>query len=110
VLLFTVSLESVELTSYTTLVNLIAFRRTYARSSRPARAKLPAFEFPMSGKTPPATAFGGLGEDNRMRGREAGSTRFFLQHPLQMLLIFLSTLESSKLSLRMASSPCIAGP
>jgi hypothetical protein len=40
---------------------------------------------------------------------EAGSTRF-LQHPLQMLLIFLSTLESSEFSLRMASSPCIAGP
>src|ERR1700733_11706402 len=33
-----------------------------------------------------------------------------LQHPLQMLLIFLSTLESSELSKWMASSPCIAGP
>jgi hypothetical protein len=33
-----------------------------------------------------------------------------LQHPLQMFLIFLSTLESSELSIRMASSPCIAGP
>jgi hypothetical protein len=44
------------------------------------------------------------------RQMPAATTRFFLQHPLQMLLIFLSTLESSELSLRMASSPCIAGP
>jgi hypothetical protein len=36
--------------------------------------------------------------------------RALLQHPLQMFLIFLSTLESSELSIRMASSPCIAGP
>jgi hypothetical protein len=41
---------------------------------------------------------------------EAGSMRLLLQHPLHMLLIFLSTSESSELSLRMASSPCIAGP
>jgi hypothetical protein len=32
------------------------------------------------------------------------------QHPLQMLFIFLSTLESWASSARMASSPCIAGP
>jgi hypothetical protein len=33
-----------------------------------------------------------------------------LQHPLQMLLIFLSTLESCESSARMVSSPCVAGP
>jgi hypothetical protein len=32
------------------------------------------------------------------------------QHPLQMLFIFLSTLESSEVSVRMMLSPCIAGP
>jgi hypothetical protein len=40
----------------------------------------------------------------------ASSVRRRFQHPLQMLLIFLSTLESSELSIRMASSPCIGGP
>jgi hypothetical protein len=33
-----------------------------------------------------------------------------LQHPLQILLIFLSTLEFSEFSARIVSSPCIAGP
>jgi hypothetical protein len=33
-----------------------------------------------------------------------------LQHPLQMLLIFLSTLESWASSSRMTSSPCMRGP
>jgi hypothetical protein len=44
----------------------------------------------------------------------AGCPRFIgsppFQHPLQMLLIFLSTFESSEPSIRMASSPCIGGP
>jgi hypothetical protein len=42
-------------------------------------------------------------------GRGAGSSRF-CQQPLQMLLTFLSTLESCASSARMTSSPCIAGP
>src|SRR6202035_3649581 len=33
-----------------------------------------------------------------------------LQHPLQMLLIFLSTIESCELSARIVSSPGIVGP
>ena len=46
----------------------------------------------------------------RLPASKVAAPPIFLQHPLQMLLIFLSTLESSELSLRMASSPCIAGP
>jgi hypothetical protein len=44
-------------------------------------------------------------------GRFAGSSkRQFGQQPLQMLLTFLSTLESGASSALIASSPCIAGP
>jgi hypothetical protein len=44
------------------------------------------------------------------RSRNPGPPAAPFQHPLQMLLIFLSTLESCELSIRMASSPCIGCP
>jgi hypothetical protein len=55
-----VNLESVELTCYTTLVNLTAFRRTYARSS-PSPLPVSAFAIRgCGGNTPLAAAVGGL--------------------------------------------------
>jgi hypothetical protein len=79
--------------------------RTYALMSQAETGKMPASNVPITSGCHPVSADRNAILAVRLQRRQEKR-----QHPLQMLFIFLSTLESSEVSVRMILSPCIAGP